>query len=667
MSAMTALSPVARGGKNQTQGGATPGGKDKEGDSGETKKLQRWGHGSGGSTKPPSIVHEVLRSPGRPLDPSTRAYMEPRFQYNFGSVRVHDSAQAAESARAVNARAYTVGSDIVFGRNEHSPQTLSGRQLLAHELTHVTQQQKFARQPSGSGAIEMGKPDDAFEREADFAAEAILSARAKPLLPAQKHPSGALLSRAWINCGDPKDCPKREPDEATRGSKADFSVGSLEAPEPGEIISGFAIGSSDVTGLEKDPTWATFAASIANGQDRWAILGFSDCEGGIELNSGLRTQRAQAVLGLLSAPAKLKIDSAAGALPADCITANENETNRKFNRAVVFRRTVQSVVFPPDVVQGDCKPASPAAVSTLSDYVGLLRCAEKTMGLSSREMLAVFRQIYYGKAWSVSTTSLWDRVIPCSPHVGDPRPKLGPNLVGALQASQEIQGVDVGHVFTGLESMTCPKPKVWPVNMTNEDFATWGGDLGAAAAAHAACPRLGAAAATEDDCGKSAAPHPFEFYYDLSAPPQDLEGDIDAFVMRANELGIPCTGSSQKPFALTRPISEIFADTYLNPTSSLGKSHNDRYRCMLEVLGATFSGTTITNQAAIEASITPKVFSFAEAFYHKMRARASTLATSALGLVAEEAIDAIKMRADSATATHLFIEDLLHPPPKAKH
>src|SRR5262249_459158 len=62
----------------------------------------------------PVIAHKMLRSPGRPLDPAMRAYFEPRFARDFSSVRVHADARAAESARAVNARAYTLGSDIVF-------------------------------------------------------------------------------------------------------------------------------------------------------------------------------------------------------------------------------------------------------------------------------------------------------------------------------------------------------------------------------------------------------------------------------------------------------------------------------------------------------------------------------------------------------------------------
>ena len=143
------------------------------------------------------IVHDVLRSPGRPLDPTTRTFMESRFnhdfsrvrsrttalqktpaglaisavngryeqeadrvadkvmrtptlgsfgmvtsptRYDFSRVRVHTGPRAAESAQAVNALAYTVGRDLVFGEGHFAPETEEGRKLLAHELTHVVQQ-----------------------------------------------------------------------------------------------------------------------------------------------------------------------------------------------------------------------------------------------------------------------------------------------------------------------------------------------------------------------------------------------------------------------------------------------------------------------------------------------------------------------------------------------
>jgi len=98
----------------------------------------------------PSVVHEVLRSPGQPLDQETRVFMEPRFGHDFSGVRVHTDASAAESAGAVNALAYTVGSDIVFGSKQYRPAMGEGRQLVAHELTHVLQQTVASGAPISS-------------------------------------------------------------------------------------------------------------------------------------------------------------------------------------------------------------------------------------------------------------------------------------------------------------------------------------------------------------------------------------------------------------------------------------------------------------------------------------------------------------------------------------
>ncbi len=88
----------------------------------------------------PPAVHDVLTAPGQPLDRATRAYFEPRFGYDFGKVRIHADAAASDSARSVDALAYTVGSDIVFRTGRFDPQSAAGRRLLAHELTHVIQQ-----------------------------------------------------------------------------------------------------------------------------------------------------------------------------------------------------------------------------------------------------------------------------------------------------------------------------------------------------------------------------------------------------------------------------------------------------------------------------------------------------------------------------------------------
>ena len=124
-----------------------------------------------GSARPaiPDAVHAALRSAGQPLPDPTRSFRQQRLRQDFSSVRVHTDAAAAASARAVDAAAYTVGSHVVFGAGRYAPQTRAGQSLLAHELTHVTQQRGAALPARGD--LRMDAPDSAAEREADRAAE----------------------------------------------------------------------------------------------------------------------------------------------------------------------------------------------------------------------------------------------------------------------------------------------------------------------------------------------------------------------------------------------------------------------------------------------------------------------------------------------------------------
>ncbi|MEK7728899.1 MAG: DUF4157 domain-containing protein, partial [candidate division KSB1 bacterium] len=90
----------------------------------------------------------AMRGNGQPLPASARAFFEPRFGVDFSGVRVHTNGRAAETSRAVNARAFTVGKDVAFGGGQYAPESSEGRKLLAHELTHVVQQQKIS--PNGA-------------------------------------------------------------------------------------------------------------------------------------------------------------------------------------------------------------------------------------------------------------------------------------------------------------------------------------------------------------------------------------------------------------------------------------------------------------------------------------------------------------------------------------
>lgn len=124
----------------------------------EEQRVQRKAASSNSSESveaAPSAVREVLDSPGAPLDSATRAGMEPLFGRDFSGVRVHTGTQAASSAAAIRAVAYTSGNHLVFGAGRYDPQSSAGRGLIAHELTHVVQQSEM------EGRSLQRKPEDA--------------------------------------------------------------------------------------------------------------------------------------------------------------------------------------------------------------------------------------------------------------------------------------------------------------------------------------------------------------------------------------------------------------------------------------------------------------------------------------------------------------------------
>ena len=123
-----------------------------------------------------SVVGDVLHAPGQPLDPSARTFMESRFGRDFSTVRIHTDAQAARSAQALGARAYTVGPRIVFGPGQYRPASPDGNRLLAHELAHVVQQRHCAARVATS-ALRVGDEQDRFEQEAETQAEAAMAHR----------------------------------------------------------------------------------------------------------------------------------------------------------------------------------------------------------------------------------------------------------------------------------------------------------------------------------------------------------------------------------------------------------------------------------------------------------------------------------------------------------
>lgn len=151
-------------------------------------------HGSA-SLAPPPIVSSVLSSPGHSLDTGTRSFMESRFGHDFSGVRIHTGPDAAASAHAVGAHAYTVGNDIVFGSGKYDPQSPDGQRLLAHELTHTIQQRGV--QLSAIESLGTSTPGDTFESEADAVANAIMSGGSASVA----HAAPAVIARQGTGAG----------------------------------------------------------------------------------------------------------------------------------------------------------------------------------------------------------------------------------------------------------------------------------------------------------------------------------------------------------------------------------------------------------------------------------------------------------------------------------
>jgi hypothetical protein len=169
----------------------------------------------------PPIVHEVLRSSGRPLDDATRAFMEPRFGHDFSHVRVHTDVKAAESAKAVNALAYTVGNNIVFDETQYGAKTKSGRLLIAHELSHTLQQKGDV---TGT-ATTVSDPGGAAEREADNLADQIITGSTVQL-------STSVSARQGILFRIPIPARGSGPPSAGLGSPPPSTATATQAPAP---------------------------------------------------------------------------------------------------------------------------------------------------------------------------------------------------------------------------------------------------------------------------------------------------------------------------------------------------------------------------------------------------------------------------------------------------
>jgi hypothetical protein len=195
------------------------------------------------------------------LDAAPRSFMESRFGATFSGVRVHADGPAAESARGLNALAYTVGNNIVFGAGQYTPGTANGNRLLAHELTHVLQQTGSVQQNDSSNR-RLTPTSDPAELEARSASQAVAEGQFVPFYATQRLTPASL---------------SRQPDDASLGS-ASTGIGGDGAAMPTVTMDAFrASGSTDPANccaLCPAPLGVGQGGTASNGMEmRFAVAG----------------------------------------------------------------------------------------------------------------------------------------------------------------------------------------------------------------------------------------------------------------------------------------------------------------------------------------------------------------------------------------------------------
>lgn len=412
----------------------------------------------------PPIVHEVLRSPGRPMDPGMRSFMGPRFGHDFSRVRVHTDSKAAESARAVNAQAYTVGRDVLFGAGQYAPGTQTGKSLLAHELTHVVQQSAGASPmlqraiTEGSikakdgdfysthcGWVDTGHANPkvarnliAYVREASQRIERREKALTKTLAA---EPPG-LVSETSCSASYEKG------EQAE--SRTDTPVMSDKQHPSGAVdifLGGFEVNGSDSAkfgGLLQTIAQTHAAWETIRGQKFGVeVWGLSDCIGRDERNNKLRLSRAAAISLALSGASKgmrvnVKMDHAL----TDYVASNSTRDGRRKNRGVLIRLVPQVTPerFGTPTMESRKWGVQVSAVTPQ---------AELTRSLSEDEVLSVALTIFAAQSTVFEHLQAWRDVIPFAPPSSKfAEEDLPSNLIGFYRAARGFS-IDEVRSFCG--------------------------------------------------------------------------------------------------------------------------------------------------------------------------------------------------------------------------
>jgi hypothetical protein len=339
-------------------------------------RIQRFaGQPSGQLDAAPDSVNHALANPGRPLELALREDMEQRFGCDFSRVRLHSGAAAEQSARDVNAHAYTVGQDMVFGAGRFAPGTQEGRWLIAHELTHVVQQSDVDRNHVSQSNEKRGLPPIIQQSNTD---------QVRRFVPCEQ----ASLSL--------QPCPPREKGEVAQSKTDPMTLhGTTWLSENGYsvngyLVVGFEVGRSVIKRNLRDlPEWKGLVALMRGTNVQWKIQGLSDCSGSKDLNEGIRRARAEAIYNLLPEDARKNVVSRESVPLYECITGNQRKVDRTVNRSVLIEQVGRTVDIDPaeeDVIEPNLPKfvCGPDVTRQVAEAVTLARSTFNGWGHSQR-------------------------------------------------------------------------------------------------------------------------------------------------------------------------------------------------------------------------------------------------------------------------------------------
>lgn len=310
------------------------------------------------------------------------------------------------------------------------------------------------------------------------------------------------------------------------------------------------------------------------------------------------------------------------------------------------------------VADSTCEARAAGTARIYADYVELVRCAEQLFEerhWSPRRFLSLLRQVYY-------SGSLWSLLIPCGVMFPASETLRGKPLLTALERSQVVSDrannptvtTDIGHVLAGLEAMCCSfrttelfeNIPLAVVEIPNEAVATWLGDLGSAVTDKAVA---------DDRAGFI---QPWERYFGFAGKASfaDLEGDIDAYLIRAVLTGRSFSNSASvrlRSEFLNRPLSQILHEYYLASNGPLAEARTLRYEGFVQAIGGQVRASQIENLAELIAVLTPMVLLFSRLWLVKEYGSSYDPSNSA-GLEASARIF-LRLERYAEEIVHLFV------------